>query len=212
MHVVSQNCPLSRFEWIERISARSILEDLGLLAHDPMSESDAVDGSHPTASQCANLRMVLRDRDCRLVATSRGSQHLPAATELPPGADAQEGGAVGLLLLRVVGPLPLLDGVTYSGGRGPTSLKGGNRGGIRLRGAACWVYGDWGAAGWLPVVAWPCGSRGSGRPRQRRGGFATTLRCCRRVLLAELGARHGLEPSGAVAGGKGRHRARFSKG
>ena len=31
------------------------------------------------------------------------------------------------LLLRVVGPLPLLDGVTCSGGRGPTTLNNKRR-------------------------------------------------------------------------------------
>ncbi len=46
------------------------------------------------------------------------------------------------VLLRVVGPLPLMDGVTCSGGRGPTSLRGGNRGGSSLGGAAGAVYGD----------------------------------------------------------------------
>ena len=34
----------------------------------------------------------------------------------------------------------------------------------------------------------------------------------RRVLLVELGARGGLEPSGAVAGAGGRHASRFSAG
>ncbi len=77
----------------------------------------------------------------------------PILSALIPKADVVQKARLGLLLLRVVGPLPLLDGVTGSGGRGPTSLKGGNRGGIRLGGAACWVYGDLGAAGWLPVVA-----------------------------------------------------------
>ena len=49
------------------------------------------------------------------------------------------------LLLRVVGPLPLLDGVTGSGGRRRRSLKslgGGNRGGIRRGGSGGSVYGD----------------------------------------------------------------------
>ena len=32
------------------------------------------------------------------------------------------------------------------------------------------VYGDLTAAGWLPCVAWSAGSRGSGQPRDRRGG------------------------------------------
>ena len=82
-------------------------------------------------------------------------------------------------------------------------------GGIRRGGAAGSVYGDLTAAGWLAGVGWSAGSRGSGQPRQRRGGFATTLRWRWRVLLAELGARGGLEPSGAVAGFGGRHAWRF---
>ncbi len=88
---------------------------------------------------------------------------------------------------------------TGSVGRRPTSLRGGNRGGIRFGGAGGSVYGDLTAAGWFSGVAWSAGSRGSGQPRDRRGGFATTLRWRRRVLLVELGARGGLEPSGAVA-------------
>ena len=41
-----------------------------------------------------------------------------------------------LLLLRVVGHLPLMDEATDTGGRCPTSLRGGNRGPSSLGGAA----------------------------------------------------------------------------
>ncbi len=111
-------------------------------------------------------------------------------------------------------------------GRRPRSLRGGNRGGIRRGGAGGSVYGDLMAAGWLAGVAWSAGSRGSGQPRDRRGGVATNLRWRRRVLLGEVGARGGIEPSGAaclreagaslrrrqVAGLGGRHAWRFWAG
>ena len=42
----------------------------------------------------------------------------------------------GRLLLRVVGHLPLMDEATGTGGRCPTSLRGGNRGPGSLGGAA----------------------------------------------------------------------------
>ena len=62
-----------------------------------------------------------------------------------------------------------------SSGRRRTSLRGGNRGGIRLDGAAGSVYGDLTAAGWFSGVAMSAGCQGSGQRRQRRGGFATPL-------------------------------------
>ncbi len=43
-------------------------------------------------------------------------------------------------------------------------------------------------------------------------GVATALRWRWRVLLGEVGARGGLEPSGAVAGLGGRHAWRFWAG
>ncbi len=67
------------------------------------------------------------------------------------------------------------------------------------------------AAGWLPGVAWSVGSRGCGRPRHRRGGFATTWRWRWRVLSGDRRARRGLGQSGAVAGGGGRHPWSVSK-
>ena len=66
----------------------------------------------------------------------------PIPSALIPKADVVQKARLGLLLLRVVGPLPLKDGASGSGGRGPTSVRGGNRGGARLGGAASSVYGD----------------------------------------------------------------------
>ena len=57
----------------------------------------------------------------------------------------------GLLLLRVLGRLPLMDDATPASGRRPRSLKGGNRGTGSLGGAA--RYGDSGAGS--------CGAAGS---------------------------------------------------
>ncbi len=100
----------------------------------------------------------------------------------------------------------------HSVGRRPASLKGGNRGGIRPGGSAGSAYGDLTAAGWLAGIAWSAGSRGPGQPRDRGHGVATAFRWRRRVLPGELGARGGLEPSGAVAGLGGRHAWRFWAG
>ncbi len=38
-------------------------------------------------------------------------------------------------MLRVLGRLPLMDGVACSGGRRRRSLRGGNRGGLRITGS-----------------------------------------------------------------------------
>ncbi len=99
-----------------------------------------------------------------------------------------------------------------SAGRRRTSLRGGNRGGIRRGGSAGSVYGDLTAAGWLAGAAWFAGLRRSGRPRDRRGGVVTTWRWHWWVLLGEPGARGGLEPSATMAGVGGRHPSRFSSG
>ncbi len=139
------------------------------------------------------------------------SSHPKSTSALPPKAD----------ILVAVTDFRLCEGLsdacrgwvsaTGSIGRRRTSLRGGNRGGIRLGGAGGSIYGDLTAAGWFPGVAWSAGSRGSGHPRQRRGGFSTTWRWHWWDLLADLGARQGIEQSEAVAGGKGRHGSRFSK-
>jgi hypothetical protein len=99
-----------------------------------------------------------------------------------------------------------------SAGRCPTSLRGGNRGGIRLGGGACSVYGDLTAAGWLSGVVWSAGSRGSGPPRHRRDGLAPTLRWRSRALLADLRAWGGVGQSGIVANDESRHPSGFSTG
>ena len=57
-------------------------------------------------------------------------------------------------------------------GRRPTSLKGGNRGWVRLGGAAGSVYGDLTAAAWVARVARCDRLRGSGRWRAGAVRFA----------------------------------------
>ena len=58
-------------------------------------------------------------------------------------------GLLSPLLLRVVGHLPQTDGAASSGGRCPTSLRGGNRGPTTPGGAA--FYGESGIdpLGWI---------------------------------------------------------------
>ena len=78
-----------------------------------LSAFDAVDGSHPTASRCAEVRLLLQTADSLLVATSEPADLQPATTAMPsaaenrrpivrfngfssailPGAVAQDGGA-----------------------------------------------------------------------------------------------------------------------
>jgi hypothetical protein len=91
-----------------------------------------------------------------------------------------------------------------SAGRCRTSLRGGNRGGIRRGGGAGAAYGDLTAAGRLWRVARSVGWRGCGQRRYRGGAFLTTWRCCSMVSFADPRACGGIGQSGAVAGG-GRH-------
>ena len=99
----------------------------------------------------------------------------------------------------------------HSVGRRRRSLRGGNRGGIRRGGTGGSVYGDLTAAGCLAVVTGLLDREDSVGRETGGHGVATALRWRWRVLQVELGARGGLEPSGAVAGLGGRHAWRFSK-
>ena len=54
-----------------------------------LSAFDAVDGSHPTASRCAEVRLLLQTADSLLVATSRSSSHAAATTALPSATDVK---------------------------------------------------------------------------------------------------------------------------
>ncbi len=83
--------------------------------------------------------------------------------------------------------------------------------GLRLGGSGWLVYGDLTVAGWLWRVAGSVGSRDSGRRRGGRGGIPTPWRWRGREVFADPRARGVLEPSGAVAGGRGRQYSRFSK-
>jgi len=71
------------------------------------------------------------DRTCIHECPSGGG----ASSALWPAPDPLPGATDRPLLLRVVGHLPLMDEATDTGGRCPTSLRGGNRGTGSLDGA-----------------------------------------------------------------------------
>ncbi len=108
-------------------------------------------------------------------------------------------------------------GVLGSGGRCRTSVGGGNRGGFRLGGGArgLWGFDGGRVAGGRCVVFWIARIWPGATPA---GWICDDFAVAPAGLAGRTGgsgrsgeARGGLEPSGAVAGGKGRHRARFSK-